>query len=309
MKLLGNSQVSLTGLFLSFLILGVGVGCNPQPNVPTQGEEINQEKVTETFKIAVIPAVSADEQQVKLDNLLSYLEESLNQSVQVQVSLDYETAVEALVKGEVQMAFLGPFTYVQARDRDPNLEPIVAAINESTGRPWYTSLIVTPTGSGISSLEGLRGQKFAFVSESSTSGFLIPSVQFQEMGLIPEADFATVTYSGGHDKSLGLLQRGEVDAIAIDSEVFQTAKDSGQIQASDYKIIWESDPIPTEPIVISGGLPSPLVMELKKALINAPEGLFDVSGSESVGYTLVEDADYEPIRKIHRRFADQLNKS
>lgn len=311
MKLLLNrGHRFYTGLLLSFLALSLGGGCDPQSGTQIQAEEtVEQEAVEQTLKIAVIPAVRVEQQQEQLSNFSAYLEESLNQAVQIQVTKNYETAVDWLVTGQVQIAFLGPFTYIKARDRAPDLEPIVAAINENTGRPWYTSLIITQTGSGVTSLESLRGQRFAFVSQSSTSGFLVPSVQFQEMGLTPESDFAAVTYSGSHDTSLNLLQAGEVDAIAIDSEVFQAAKQNGQIQSDDYAVIWESDPIPTEPIVISSDLPDSLVTELKKALINAPQGLLDVSGSESVGYTLVEDADYEPIRKVYRAFAQQLSKS
>ncbi|NEP42496.1 MAG: PhnD/SsuA/transferrin family substrate-binding protein, partial [Okeania sp. SIO2H7] len=67
-----------------------------------------------------------------------------------------------------------------------------------------------------------------------------------------------------------------------------------------YKLIWESDPIPTGPIVISSKLPPQLKTQLQIAFINAPEGLASVSASESAGYTAARDEDYDLIRQIKK---------
>lgn len=265
------------------------------------------ETQSESLEVAIIPAISPEKQQAQLQALSSYLEATLGQPVNFQVESDYDTVVDLLVEGTVDVAYLGPFTYIKARDRDPQIQPIVAAINLSTGRPWYNSLIVTKANSRINSLQDLKGKRFSFVSQSSTSGYLVPSVEFQKMGLTPNSDFAEVQYSGSHDKSLALLEANAVDAIAIDSEVYQSAINSGEIQAQDYPIIWTSDPIPTEPIAVSGQISDALVLELKKSFINAPEGLVDISGAESAGYTLVEDIDYEPIRKVARTLSVNKN--
>lgn len=263
--------------------------------------------LSESLDVAIIPSISPDKQQAQLQALSNYLEDTLGQSVNFQVQGDYDTVVDLLVEGKVDVAYLGPFTYIKARDRNSNIEPIVAPINLTTGRPWYNSLIVTKADSGINSLQGLRRKRFSFVSQSSTSGYLVPSIEFQKMGITPNSDFAEVQYSGSHDKSLALLQSNAVDAISIDSEVYKSAINSGEIVPEDYSIIWTSDPIPTEPIAVSSQLPDSLVLELKKAFINAPEGFLDISGAESAGYTLVEDADYEPIRKVARTLSIDKN--
>lgn len=278
-----------------------------QEEVAIDSTVTDSEIASESLDVAIIPAISPEKQQAQLQTLSNYLEENLGRPVNFQVQSDYDTVVNLLVQGTVDVAYLGPFTYIKARDRDSQIQPIVAPINLSTGRPWYNSLIVTKANSGINALSDLKGKRFSFVGESSTSGYLVPSVEFQEIGLTPEQDFAEVQYSGSHDKSLDLLASGAVDAIAIDSEVYESAIKSGEITSRDYSIIWTSDPIPTEPIAVSSQISDSLVIELKKAFINTPEGILDISGAESAGYTLVEDADYEPIRKVARTLSVDKN--
>ncbi|WP_276748310.1 PhnD/SsuA/transferrin family substrate-binding protein [Chlorogloeopsis fritschii] len=144
----------------------------------------------------------------------------------------------------------------------------------------------------------MKGKRFAFVSPNSTSGYLVPMVKFKATGINPERDFASVKYSGSHDKVQADLAAGVVDAIADEKPSFLRSQKSGKLNTTKYKIIWESDPIPTGPIVVSTKLPPQLIADLKRVLINSPAGLVDVSGTQSAGYTLTKDSDYEPIRQL-----------
>jgi phosphonate transport system substrate-binding protein len=251
--------------------------------------------------MAVIPWQVSAEQEKQLQPLADYLSKTLGKPVKFQITKDYDTSIDLLVTGKVEMAFLGPLSYVKAHLRDPQVQPIVAPIEKTTGRPWYTSAIVVNNASGIKTLKDLKGKRFAFVSKSSTSGYLVPLAHFKDIGINPERDFATVKYAGSHDKAKADLLAGKVDAIADDKRSYLQQQKEGNIDPSKYKIIWESDPIPLSPIVVSSKLPSQLVIDLKKAFVNSPEGLLDPSGSQSAGYTLVEDRDYTPIRKLQER--------
>ncbi|MDY7020360.1 MAG: phosphate/phosphite/phosphonate ABC transporter substrate-binding protein [Cyanobacteriota bacterium] len=292
------------GLFLVAISILNGA-CTRTPNISTESptsatsetQSVEQGTVSE-LKIAVLPSVSTDEQKDKIQRLDQYLEEKLGIPVEVQLTQDYDTTVDFLVSGKVAMAYLGPFTYIKAKEKNPNLEPIVAHIEKSTGRPWYNSVIVTRKDSGIDTVEDIIGKRFGFVSQSSTSGFLVPSTHFKTLGIVPEEDFAAVEYAGGHDKNAIALEEGKVDAIAIEKPTYIELKDLGQLPEDQYKIIWESDPIPNAPIVISSQLPPEFKTKLQKVLINAPEGLVGIGGIESAGYTLVSDEDYEPVRKL-----------
>jgi phosphonate transport system substrate-binding protein len=178
----------------------------------------------------------------------------------------------------------------------------VLPIGEKTGRPWYTSIIAVDVNSGIESLADLKGKRFAFVSPASTSGFLMPLDTLLAENIDPTQDFSRILYPGSHDKTHQVLANGEVDAIANDRASFERAQGEGSLSEQTHKIIWESEPIPTGPIVINVGKFSPEeVSKLQQALIDAPAGVIDVSGAKSAGYTLASDAEFEPIRQIYER--------
>lgn len=272
-----------------------------QANSVTDNPSETDNQTLTQLKIAILPTVTTEQQQQRIQRLDEYLEQRLGISVEIQLTPSYAKTVDLLVEEKVQMAYLGPLTYIQAKERNPNIEPIVAHIEKRTGRPWYNSVIIVKTDSDIQITKDLVGVRFGFVSPASTSGFLMPTSHFQEIGINPYEDFIAIEYAGGHDKNINALIAGKVDAIAVDYPTYLEFKSLNKLPSEEYKVIWQSDPIPNSPLVISSKLPNSLKIELKKALIDAPEGLVGISGIESSGYTLVSDQDYEVIRLLQNK--------
>ncbi|MDE5109679.1 MAG: phosphate/phosphite/phosphonate ABC transporter substrate-binding protein [Trichodesmium sp. St17_bin3_1_1] len=268
--------------------------------VSCAGPELS-DKNSESLRVAVLPWQSSKGQQEKLQPLAKYLGTHLKHPVNFQITKNYAEAVDLIVKEEVDMAYLAALTYIKARERNPNIKPLVIPINRISGRPWYTSVIIADTTKNIKTIEDLKGKRFAFVSPSSTSGFLIPMNGLQTAGIDPTRDFSKIRYSGSHDQATQDLVDGVVDAVTNDKASFLRSQKSGKLDAN-YKIIWESGPIPAPPIVINTKKFTPKIIDqLQEILIDAPIGVVDVSGTESAGYTLGKDADFEEIRQIYTR--------
>lgn len=300
-----RSLKRLLNFVLLFSLSAIAVSCTAtSSNTNSQVSPVSspQAAVTQTLNVAVIPWQSPKEQEKKLQPLADYLQQTMKRPVKFQIAKDYATAVDLLVEEKVEMAYLAALTYVKAHDRNAKIAPLVLPIDAISGRPWYTSVIVADATKGIQSLEDLKGKRFAFVSPSSTSGFLMPLKAFQAEGIDPTRDFTRIRYAGSHDKAETALANREVDVIADDRASFTRAQAEGKLPAANYKIIWESDPIPTGPVVINTSKFTPKeIAQLQKALIDAPLGVVDVSGSKSAGYTLAKDADFEPVRQIYNR--------
>ena len=269
---------------------------NADTTITNSPNSSNAEKLE--IKITVLPDNVSEERTARIELLQTYLREILEQPVTVIESTSYEDTVAKIVDGTVNVAYLGPLTYIKAKAQNETIEPLVAPIDESSGRPWYTSVVVGKKN--IQSLEGLRGKKFSFVSDSSTSGFLVPNNEMQTLGIDPERDFASLDYSGAHDKNLDLLIEEQVDAIAVDHATYQEGVDSGKLDTDKFHVVWESDPIPNSPITASGDIPEDMKLALQRAFIDAPEGLVSVGVTEAKGYTIVEDKDYDLIRELYQ---------
>ncbi|MGK7928962.1 MAG: phosphate/phosphite/phosphonate ABC transporter substrate-binding protein [Spirulina sp.] len=299
-------------LGLTIALLNVGCVTNSQPDANESASndlsssvepQKNAEQKFSSLNIAMSPSQSSDEQKQQRELLADYLEEKLGLPVNIQISQDYENAIDLIAEGKVQMAYLGPFSYVRAKQRNPQLEPLVAYIDKRTGRPWYTSTIVANTQSGIKTVEDLKGKRFGFVNQSSTSGYLVPLAHLVSNNIAPEQDFREVQYTGSHNKNAEALASGKIDAVGINKPTYLKAQKSGQLPPDKYQPIWESDPIPNAPIVISRELPADVRSNLQKALINAPPDMAALSGAKSDGYTLVRDGDYDPIRELQNLLA------
>ncbi len=277
------------------------VTSNSQVNSNFPGKTgTNGQQKLEKLNVAIIPSQDSPEQTKQRQKLANYLEKALGIPVNFQITKDYDGSVDLLVAGKVEVAFLSGFTYVKARQRNPQVEPILAPIEKGTDQPWYKSVIVVNAGSGISKIEDLKGNSFSFVNPSSTSGYLVPSAYLKTVGINPKQDFTTIQFAGSHNKNVNALKNGKVKAITINQPTYLNAVKKGKLPTNKYKLIWESDPIPNAPIVISSQLPSQFKINLQKALIDAPKDLIAVSGAKSDGYTLVQDEDYEPIRKLQK---------
>lgn len=236
--------------------------------------------------------------------LKAHLEKALGQPVEFIIAKSYEDNIKMLLEGRANIAYTGASAYVEAVERGAKVKPIVAPIDQSTSRPWYRACIIVPADSPIATLADLKGKRVAFVSRSSTSGYLMPLAALQQLGIDPDRDFAQVMFGGTHAKTEALLEAGQADAIASNIPSYLNQR-QGNLTPQNSRVLWESGPIPHTPIVVSQELPPELVEKLKSAFLTIPPGLKDVQGTQAVGYTLVEAADYDSIRQLRQ----QLNLS
>jgi phosphonate transport system substrate-binding protein len=293
-------------LLLTMALALLGAGCSQQVSGDSQAKSTvpkagnNSKDKFSTLTIGVLPARNPQDQEQMIKLFDAYLEKTLKRQVNFQLAKDYDQAVDWLVQEKVNIAYLGPLTYLEAVDRGANVEPLVAPIDKHTQQPWYRACIIVKIGSQIKTLKDLEGKRVAFVDNSSTSGYLIPLAAMKKAGINPDEDFAQLIYAGNHSKSMEALENGVVDAAATNLSSYIKQQKNGKLTPQNSQIIWESAPIPQSPIVISKKLPPELIQELKKAYINTPDGIEDITGTDSAGYTLVSPSDYAPLQQLRK---------
>lgn len=120
-----------------------------------------------------------------------------------------------------------------------------AMMAREDGSFGYEMEIITHPGSGIETLEDLRGRTLAFTSETSNSGFKAPSALLEdEFGLVAGRDF-TPAFSGAHDNSILGVANRDYDAAAIANSVMRRMKDRGVVQPEQIVTIYTSQTFPT----------------------------------------------------------------
>jgi len=260
---------------------------------------------------AAIPAENSQSLEQTFGHITALIEQVTGRTVTFQNAADYAAVIEGQRAGKVDIASYGPFSYVIAKDGGVPIEAVVAPVNEEGAQPAYTSLCYTLPDSGIESLEDLKGKKVAFVDKASTSGYLVPLKGLMDAGIDIEADLEQVL-AGGHDASLLALASGEVEAAFAHDAMLTTLTTSGQVEDGALTELWESEPIPEDPIALNTStLDAETLTALREALqqkANKPalvdEGICtsedDCVLPEEIewGYVAVSDEDYHPIRDI-----------
>ena len=130
----------------------------------------------EEFVMVMIPGEDTEKSVQLRDNMAQEMSEAIGVPVTTYRATDYSAAVEAMRTGNAQLAYLGPFSYVTARER-AGAECLVVQGQVGT-KGGYKSYIVVQADSDIQSLEDLQGKTFAFVDPESASGNVIPTDSF-----------------------------------------------------------------------------------------------------------------------------------
>lgn len=206
--------------------------------------------------------------------LADALSEKLDCPVNVQVVEDYAAEVLAMENGRLDLGQFGPIGYVFASDR-AGAEPLVSFGTSDGELSSYTGGIWVAADSEIESIEDLRGRSLALGSVGSSSGDVLPRYALREAG-IEDADLK-MDYTGGHPEALLALINGAVDAAQINSQTLATAESEGTFDRTQYKQIWESEPIPNDPITVRGDMDPAFKEAVKDALTNlSPEDVAQV---------------------------------
>jgi len=186
------------------------------------------------FKITAIPDESPTELARKAVPLVKYLEQQLGMKVEFTPVSDYAAAVEALVNKQVDMAWYGGFTFVQASIRSGGkVIPLVQREEDEK----FRSVFITSDPS-IKTLADLKGKTVSFGSQSSTSGHLMPRSVLLQANIDPDKDFKRVAYSGAHDATIAAVAAGKVDAGALNISVWDKFVLEKKVDPTKVKVIF-----------------------------------------------------------------------
>ncbi|MFJ4194197.1 putative selenate ABC transporter substrate-binding protein [Pseudomonas sp. NPDC089534] len=219
----------------------------------------------EVLRVSAIPDEAPTELLRKFEPLGKYLEQQLGMEVKFVPVADYPAVVEALATDRLDMAWLGGFTFVQARLKTDATTPVIPLVQREQDAQ-FTSKFIT-ADPNVKSLTDLKGKTFAFGSVSSTSGSLMPRYFMLKDGIKPETYFSRVGYSGAHDATVAWVQAGKVDAGVLNASVWQKLVDAGKVDTAKVKVFATTPAYFDYNWTVRGTLDPALAAKIKKAFL------------------------------------------
>jgi phosphonate transport system substrate-binding protein len=246
------------------------------------------------LRVALLPDENAATLIQNAQPLKSYLEQRLKKDVEIIVTTDYSSMIEAMRFGRIEVAYFGPFSYVLAKSKAPGIEPF--AVGVERGAATYQSILIANAAGPVKKLEDIRGKAFAYGDQASTSSHLAPRAHLlRKAGLGGEADYRVV-HLGAHDAVARAVQAGQAPAGALSKPIFDSLVQRGTIDASKLVQLDLTPPIPNYPIVMQGNLAPALKSSIRSAFLDLKDK--EVLKSFRVeGFTATDDTAYDVLRE------------
>ncbi len=256
--------------------------------------------------VGFIPAEDSRAMVRQSQAILDIVAKHTGMKVDTFVGSDYNATIEALRAGHVDVALLGPFSYVLATTV-AQVEAFGVTVTSRTMQPSYKSIIIAGKDSNINSLADLKGKTFAFVDPGSTSGYMVPAAAFVAANITPEKDFKQVMYSGGHDATIVSVGSGKVDAGSVADRIYERGCAKGLADCAKLKVVWTSQPIPNDPLLYRKALSEDMKKKIREAFYSVKNLAFGEMGTVA-RFDPATDKDYDPVRDIAKALKLDLKK-
>ncbi|MCY0967102.1 putative selenate ABC transporter substrate-binding protein [Parathalassolituus penaei] len=257
--------------------------------------------VAETFVFTAIPDEDESRLQERFGKVAEYLSHELGVDVKYIPVKSYPAAITAFRNNQVQLAWFGGLSGVQARKLVPDSEAIAQGYEDQL----FKSYLIANTSAGLDASdnlqEALRGKSLTFGAKGSTSGRLMPEFYLREFFKdAPEKVFSRVGFSDDHSRTIAEVQSGAYQVGAVNYTVWDSEVAAGKIDTSKVKVIWTSPTYPDYQWSIRGDVDARFGAgfkeKVRQALLNMKDKeLLATFPRES--FVPASNADYAPIEE------------
>ncbi|RAM64028.1 phosphonate ABC transporter substrate-binding protein [Herbaspirillum rubrisubalbicans] len=293
---------------LKTVLLGAAVALSASTTAPALAGGKSACERPQRLRFSFVPQGRGNDQQTALNPLIEELRERLKMPVDVVVPTSYGSVVEGLIAGAVDVARLGPASYVTARKGDPQITPFASmqqvepnfAAQGGVSSVYYALLITRQQGP-YDSVASLKGKVLVLADPESTSGSLIPRHIFaRQYKLQLDQYFSRIGYSGNHEQSVMAVLQRHADAAFVASTNLSRMISDGKLKKSDLRVLWRSAPIPFDPFVYRGQLCADIRQTIRAVFLdkNALRVRLTLDNLRATHFVPVRDADYQIIRAL-----------
>ena len=193
------------------------------------------------FVFTAIPDDNEARLRERFDKVASYLGQRMNADVKYVPVKTYAAAVTAFKNNQVQMAWFGGLSGLQARLAVPGSKAIVQGQEDKQFSTYFIARASLGLKPDAQLPDAIRGKTFTFGAKDSTSGRLMPEFYLRErFKKAPEEVFSRVGFSGDHSKTIALVQSGAYDVGAVNFTVWDLDVKEGKADPAKVVVIWKT---------------------------------------------------------------------
>lgn len=262
------------------------------------------------LRFSLVPTQDSVRELTYYKPVLDQLAKNTGKKIEFYMPTSYSSVIEALLGKWVDVAVLGPESYVIAKAKEPTVEVFGTYSRLKNGiqdaGPGYKSVLITKKGGKFTDFASLKGAVVALVDPASTSGGLVPEFVFPKDAKLPPLKeyFSKVVYSGGHDLGAIAVSEGKVDAAFVATHRFMETVNAGKVKQDEFNYLWYSPLLPQDPFVFR----NTLCEDVKAKIVNTfltvdqnEDGRKYLANVKSEKVVKMTDADYNVIREVQKK--------
>ncbi len=262
----------------------------------------------EALTLAIIPTEESVAELQLYKPVTDRMEKLTGKKIQFFMPTSYASVVEGLLSKFVDVAVLGPYSYVIANSKDKSIE-VFATYAKRPGHmqeegPGYRGVLISKRGSKFTTIDSLKGSTLGLTDPGSTSGNLMPRVAFTKViGKDLEKFFGKVVYTGSHELSSVAVVEGKVDAAFVATHRFDNVVNKGEASLDGVNILWKSDPIPQDPFVYRNTLCENIKAKIRETFLDLkgqPGAKKFLDNVKSNTFVKMSSDDYNIIRDLKK---------
>lgn len=257
----------------------------------------------ESFRFTAIPDEDQSRLVERFSKVADYLSDELGVEVEYVPVTSYGAAVTAFRNDQVQLAWFGGLSGVQARQLAPGSQAIAQGEEDAAFRSYFIANTNTDIPADQEALpDALRDHSFTFGAKTSTSGRLMPENFIRErFDQAPEEVFSRVGFSGDHSRTIALVEAGTYDVGAVNFTVWEAAVDDGRVDTDKVEVVWQSPTYPDYQWTLRGDVNERygdgFTQKVTQALLDMTDPELLESFPRS-GFIPASNEDYAPIEKV-----------
>lgn len=199
----------------------------------------------DTFVFTAIPDQDESRLQERFGKVADYLSQQLGVEVRYIPVKSYAAAITAFRNNQVQLAWFGGLSGVQARRLVAGSEALAQGFEDQLFKSYFIAHHSAGLQAADTLQDALRGKTFTFGAKGSTSGRLMPEFYLREQfKQAPEAIFSRVGFSDDHNRTIAQVQSGAYQVGAVNYSVWESEVAAGRIDPNKVKVIWTTPTYP-----------------------------------------------------------------
>jgi phosphonate transport system substrate-binding protein len=255
------------------------------------------------FVFTAIPDQDETRLVERFTRVAEHLQGKLGIAVKYLPVKSYPAAVTAFTNGQVQLAWFGGFTGVQARRQVAGSQAIAQGAEDVAFKSFFIANSKTGLAPSKEFPKQIAGKSFTFGSRASTSGRLMPEYFIRSAfgGRGPDEVFARVGFSGDHSRTIQLVQSGAYEVGVVDYSVWDLDKQAGKVNSAQVGVIWESPTFPDYQWTVRGGVDgiygAGFTEKLRATLVSIDDPAI-LSQFGRTKFIPAKNSDYGPIEEV-----------